>query len=145
MNHESWLIPPLTYPRRGGQCPESIPIVFNFLGASPWEELHHQRMNFHPPWTLYRSSLRSLDKALVKIMPCPLMSMLAMHGNSTICLSAMKYLGATSGAKTSVLCHYFWGRLDSFFTVALINHLACMLGQQGFSIKLTTDQHPLMP
>ena len=22
--------------------------------------------------------------------------------------------------------HYFWGRLDSFFTVALINHLACI-------------------
>ena len=31
------------------------------------------------------------------------------------------------------MCHYFWGRLDSFFTVALINHLACTssFGVQG--------------
>ena len=36
-----------------------------------------------------------------------------------------EHLGATSGAKTSVLCHCFWGRLDSFFTVALINQFEC--------------------
>ena len=38
----------------------------------------------------------------------------------------MRYLGATSGAKTSVLCHYFWGQLESFFTVALIKQVACI-------------------
>ena len=68
-----------------------------------------------------------VNEALVKVMPCPLISMLTMHGNSIICQSGMmKYLGTTSGAKTSVLCHSFWGQLESFFTVALIKQDACI-------------------
>ena len=70
-----------------------------------------------------------VNEALVKVMPCPLISMLTMHGNSIIRLSGMKYLGAASGAKTSVLCHYFWGQLESFFTVALIKQVACTFNQ----------------
>ena len=36
------------------------------------------------------------------------------------------YLGATSGAKTSVFCHYFLGQLDSLFTMALMKQLSCI-------------------
>ena len=57
--------------------------------------------------------------------------MLTVHGNSIIRLSGMKYLGATSGAKTSVLCHYFWGQLESFLTVALIKQVACIGAAAG--------------
>ena len=67
LSHESWLIPPLTYPRRGEPWPESIAIVFNFLGATPWEELVSIQQNFYPPWTLYRSSLRTLDSIYLKL------------------------------------------------------------------------------
>ena len=61
MIHKSWFILPLTCPRRTVHSPELTQIPFNVVGSNPWEELADQVQNFHPPWTLYRSSLRSLD------------------------------------------------------------------------------------
>ena len=67
--------------------------------------------------------------------------MLTMH--STICLIGMKYLRATSGAKTSVLSVYIWGQLESFFTEALIKQDACnchMLVLYDHFSKITTSR-----
>ena len=43
--------------------------------------------------------------------------------------------GTTSGAKTNVVCHYFWGKLVSHYTVALIKQGAFRLIPKGLSIK----------
>ena len=52
------------------------------------------------------------------------------------------YLGATSGAKTSVFCDYILGQLDSLFTMALMKQLSCISQEAIYrEIKVPGKSH----